>query len=85
MDKHLILGVHLTNRLKQAREVQDLFTTYGCYIKTRLGLHEVEAACQPSGIILLEMHGDEAACLELAEKLQAIAGVDVKNITFDHP
>jgi hypothetical protein len=86
MEKHIVLGVHVTNRLKNATEVQRLFTEYGCNIKTRLGLHEVgENNCAPSGIVLLEMFGEEAHCLSLADKLNKIDGVEVQRMVFAHP
>ena len=84
MGKHIIFGIHITNRLKRAGDVQQLFTQYGCNIKTRLGLHEVENVCSPNGIVLLEMHGDEAVCNELADKLAAIEGIEVKKMIFTH-
>ncbi len=84
MDKHIILGVHITNRLKKAAEVQQLFSQYGCNIKTRLGLHEVQNVCSPNGIVLLEMYGEDAVCLELADKLAAIEGMEVQKMIFTH-
>jgi hypothetical protein len=86
MEKHIILGVHVTDRLKRAAEVQRLFTEYGCNIKTRLGLHEIGAgSCAPSGLVLLEMYGEEAHCLSLGAKLDAIDGVEVQKMVFCHP
>lgn len=38
---HIIVGIHVTDRMKNASEVQKIFTEYGCNIKTRLGMHEV--------------------------------------------
>ncbi|HOT51299.1 MAG TPA: hypothetical protein P5318_02565 [Candidatus Hydrogenedentes bacterium] len=84
MNKHIILGVHITDRLRKVAEVQQLFSQYGCNIKTRLGLHEVENVCSPNGIVLLEMYGDEAVCFELADKLAAIDGIEVKKMVFEH-
>lgn len=84
MEKHIILGVHITNRLKHAGEIQNLFSEYGCNIKTRLGLHEVERVCSANGLVILEMHGDEARCFELADKLAAVVGVEVQRMVFDH-
>jgi hypothetical protein len=84
MGRHIIFGVHITDRLKKAVEVQKLFTEYGCNIKTRLGLHEVENVCSPNGIILLEMYGDDSVCLELADKLAAIDGIEVQKMIFEH-
>lgn len=84
MEKHIVLGIHITDRLRKAEEVQRLFSQYGCNIKTRLGLHEVANACSPNGIVLLEMYGDEAVCFELAEKLGGIEGIEVQKMVFEH-
>jgi len=84
MEQHIILGVHITDRLKNAAEVQRLFSEYGCNIKTRLGLHEVHNVCSPNGVVILEMYGDEKVCFELAEKLAAIRGIEVQKMVFKH-
>lgn len=85
MEDHLIIGIHVMNRTKDAETVQHLLTEYGCNIKTRLGLHHVAPdACSPSGIILLEMFGDQAKCNELADKLNAIDGVEAQQMCFGH-
>jgi len=82
---HLIFGVHITDRLKQVADVQKLLTEYGCNIKTRLGLHEAsEHSCAPNGILLLEMVGDPKRCRELCDKLNAISGVEAREIRFGH-
>ena len=86
MKKHLIVGVHITNRVKRAPEVQKVLTEFGCSIKTRLGLHEASAtACSPNGLILLEMVGDDKASNRMARKLKAIEGVEVQKMVFAHP
>jgi len=84
MDNHIILGVHITDRFTNVPEVQHLFTEYGCNIKTRLGLHEVESKCSTNGLILLEMHGEEPRCHELADKLNALEGLEVQKMVFVH-
>lgn len=87
MDKarHIVLGVHITDRTHHAHVVQDLLTEYGCSIKTRIGLHEVsEKFCSPNGLLLLEMAGDEKPIFELIEKLNAVEGVDIQQMIFDH-
>ncbi len=85
-NKHLVFGIHITDRLKHVDLVQRLLTQYGCNIKTRLGLHEVsETFCSPNGLLLLEMIGDEKTCMELADKLNAVEGVEVQKMIFDHP
>jgi hypothetical protein len=68
--RHLIFGIHIDDRVKHVPNVQKLFTEYGCNIKTRIGLHHVEdGICSPRGLILLEMHGDDAVCHEFSAKL----------------
>ena len=83
--RHIILGVHITDRVQHVPPVQDLFTEHGCSIKTRLGLHTVsEDFCSPNGLILLEMAGPEGPIFELVDKLKAIQGVDVQKMVFEH-
>ena len=83
--RHIILGVHITDRAIHVPKVQDLFTEYGCSIRTRLGLHEAsDRSCSPNGLILLEMAGPEGPVEELIRKLKAIEGVDVQKMVFEH-
>jgi len=85
MDKHIILGIHVTDRVSKAGQVQQILTEYGCSIKTRVGLHEVtETECSPRGLILLEVCGAEATADEMLGKLSAIEGVDVQKMVFGH-
>jgi hypothetical protein len=83
--KHVILGVHITDRALHVRDAQDLFTEYGCHIKTRLGLHETsDKFCSPNGLILLEMAGPDGPVDELMAKLGAIQGIEVQRMVFEH-
>ncbi len=83
--RHIVLGVHITDRVKHAHVVQDLFTEYGCSIKTRIGLHSVgDSLCSPNGLVLLELAGDEKPVFELLDKLGAVEGVDVQKMVFEH-
>lgn len=85
-DKHYIVGIHIDDRIKRATDVQQLLTDYGCSIKTRIGLHEVTGQfCAGFGLILLEMIGEPAKVKELVQKLDAIDGVSVQQMVFDHP
>lgn len=83
--RHVILGVHITDRVRRAERVQHLFTQYGCQIKTRLGLHDAdESFCSPNGLILLEVVGAPKDIAALETALKAVAGVDVKKMVFRH-
>jgi hypothetical protein len=85
MHKHYILGVHVTDRLRDAASVQRLLTEHGGSIKTRLGLHDLETGTPgPQGLMLLELRDGET-CTALSTQLKKIAGVDVQQMVFDHP
>ena len=82
---HIIYGVHITDRLQNATQVQTILTEYGSNIKTRLGLHEVsETAAGANGMIIMEMAGDPAKCQEMLDKLNAITGVEAQKMIFAH-
>ena len=84
-DDHIILGIHVTNRLKNAVEVQKVFTEYGCNIKTRVGLHDVDAdVCSPSGVVLIEFFGSDDEATAMMAKLNAVEGVIVQKMLFGH-
>ncbi|MBE6428335.1 MAG: hypothetical protein E7028_07130 [Planctomycetaceae bacterium] len=85
MKDHFILGIHSPNRLTQSASIQQLLTEFGCSIRTRIGLHEVQdGVCARDGVILLELVGEPAHCEELSEKLSKIRGVQVQKMIFTH-
>ena len=84
-DDHIILGIHVTNRLKNAADVQKVFTEYGCNIKTRIGLHDVDAnVCSPSGVALIELFGSDDEATAMMAKLSEVEGVQVQKMVFGH-
>lgn len=51
-----IIGISVPNRIEEAQKLQEIFTEYGCVIKTRIGLHDMgDYKCLNYGIILLEV------------------------------
>jgi hypothetical protein len=84
-DNHIILAVHITDRVKKAPMIQKILSQYGCHIKTRLGLHEASTEfCSPNGLVLLEMLDDLKTVKALQGKLDKIAGVETKRLVFGH-
>ena len=82
---HHIVGVHVTDRVRNVPDVQRIFSEFGCYIKTRIGLHEVqEDYCSPNGVILLDMICDQDCCEQMVRKLEALEGIEVQRMTFAH-
>ena len=83
--KHVIVGVHVTDRTKHVSGVQGIFSEYGCNIRTRIGLHETDnQRCSPNGLILVEMYGNEDDYKGMFDKLRAIEGIEVKVMEFAH-
>ena len=80
----IIMGFVLHDRIKSASSVQELLTSYGCDINTRLGLHVASSdSCSPQGLILLEFVDDaDDKAEEFEQKLKEIADVDIQRMVF---
>jgi hypothetical protein len=84
-DNHIIMGVHITDRVKKTPRIQELFAEFGCHIRTRLGLHEAsDKFCSPNGLIILEMLDEPKVVEELRAKLREIDGVETQTMVFRH-
>jgi len=78
-----ILGIHISDRVRNAGLVQPVLTNFGHTIRTRLGLHDVtEEVSSPTGMILLELTGDPKECINLENELLKIEGLEVKKMVF---
>ena len=83
----IIMGIQVQKRNNVIiPDVQPLLTEYGCYIKTRIGLHEAsddQKICSDEGLLLLEFVKDvDDTAEELSKRLSEIGGVTVKTMTF---
>ncbi len=71
-------------RKDEAVTVQKILTEWGCFIKTRLGLHGgVLTDCTENGTVFLELAGDKAKHEELNRKLNLLKGVSAKIIAME--
>ena len=81
MAELLILSV--AKRKETAVKVQEILTDSECMVKTRLGIHSGDAACQDNGIIILEMAPSSYEKIkELIQMLGDIDGVKVKQVSI---
>jgi hypothetical protein len=81
-----LMIILVDNRKEQASAIQKVLTTWGCLIKTRLGIHDgVLDNCSNSGLIILELVGDREKQRQIAGRLNALPGVKAKivDIAFD--
>lgn len=83
MAKRIILGVQIADRASRVPGIQQVLTKYGCNIKTRLGLHEVnENSCSTGGLLILETYGSEAEIAEMEKSLKSLEGIVVEKMVF---
>ena len=74
-----ILIALLRTRSRSAVNFQKVLTKYGCFVKTRLGIHDgVLNQCSDVGLIILELVGDSKKKKELARRLNKLPGVTAK-------
>lgn len=83
MEKVLIMGVKIGDRVNSSKKVQEILTQYGCSIKTRLGIHSAGNECARAGLIILELVGDTSSWEKLKKELLEVVGVEVKDMDFD--
>lgn len=78
-----ILGLLITDRIKEAGRTQQSLTKFAHVIKSRLGFHEVtEDVCSRVGVIILQLAGDHDECLKLEEELKQIGGLELQHMVF---
>ncbi|GHT34518.1 hypothetical protein AGMMS49592_4400 [Endomicrobiia bacterium] len=81
MTNILILSVQ--KRKECAVKVQEVLTSSGCIIKTRLGIHDSSSdACFDTGIIILEIFAQESTIKNLTSQLESIDGIKSKLVTM---
>ncbi len=84
MRKRDIVAVLIESRSDTAVNVQKILTGWGCLIKTRLGLHDgVLNKCSQTGLVILEMVGEDEKIDECVRKLNLIKGAQAKHIRLD--
>lgn len=82
--KKSILLILIGNRKDEAVKVQQILTGWGCMIKTRLGIHDgVLENCADSGLVILELVGEDEKKQELSRKLSVLPGVSAKLIDLE--
>jgi hypothetical protein len=82
--KRNVMIILVGKRKEAAVNVQKLLTTWGCIIKTRLGLHDgVLDNCSNSGLLVLELVGEKEKRDELAHKISLLTGVKIQLVELE--
>lgn len=85
MTETRILGLLITDRIKEAGRTQLTLTRYSRLIRSRLGFHELnDDVCSRSGIIILHLTGTPAEWVEFEQELAMIGGLEVQNMSFTY-
>ena len=85
MTETRILGLLVTDRIKEAGLTQLILSKYSRLIRIRLGFHELnDNVCSRSGIIVLHLTGKPEEWSEFEEELGHIGGLEVKYMSFTY-
>ncbi len=78
-----IIGLLITDRIKEAGQMQMALTKYAHVIKSRLGFHEVsEEVCSRVGVVILQLAGSMEECKKLEDELALIGGLEIQRMVF---
>ena len=78
-----IIGLLITDRIKEAGRTQQTLTKYAHVIKSRLGFHEVtEDVCSRTGVVILQLAGNSLECDKLEDELGQVGGLEIKRMVF---
>ncbi len=79
-----VLGLLITDRIKEAGKTQQILSEYADIVSMRLGFHEVTSAtCSRVGIMLIQLDGSSERQDDLEAKIRAIEGVELQKMKFD--
>ena len=85
MQELRIIGLLITDRIKEAGRTQEILTRYAHLIKSRLGFHEVnDNVCSRIGVMLIQLRGNPEECDKLENALREIEGVEVQKMSFQY-
>ena len=85
MTETRILGLLITDRIKEAGRTQLLLSKYSKLIRSRLGFHELnDNVCSRSGIIVLHLTGLPEEWKEFEAELNLIGGLEVQFMSFTY-
>ena len=85
MTETRILGLLISDRIKEAGRTQAVLSRHAKIIRSRLGFHEVsEDKCSRTGIMILHLTGIPAEWDILENELGEIGGLQVKQLSFTY-
>jgi len=78
-----IIGIKVTDRIKEVGITQEVLSKYSSLITTRFGFHELTTEkCSREAYIILHLNGEISDVERLTSDLRAIGGVEVREMDF---
>jgi hypothetical protein len=78
-----VLGIKITDRIKEAGLAQEILSRHAAIITTRLGFHEItDSVCSREACIILHLNGDPEVSEKLIFELKALGGVEIREMSF---
>jgi hypothetical protein len=79
-----VLGIKITDRIKEIGLTQEVLSRHASVITTRLGFHELtEERCSREAYIILHLSGEPSESEKLISELKEIGGIELREMNFD--
>lgn len=80
-----VIGIKITDRIKESGLVQKVLSSHSQIISTRLGFHELSTElCSREGLMVIHLAGEPVECDDLIKSLNRIDGILVREMAFSH-
>jgi hypothetical protein len=78
-----VIGIKVTDRLKEIGLTQEVLSRHSALITTRLGFHELtNEVCSREAYIILHLKGEPADSERLSAELGKIGGIEIQEMDF---
>lgn len=78
-----VVGIRITDRIKEAGHTQEILSRHASVITTRLGFHELtDEICSREACIILHLNSERAGLESLLCELNEIGGIELREMNF---
>lgn len=85
MKETRIIGLLISDRIKEAGRTQLTLSKYAHLIKSRLGYHELnESTCSRAGVIILQLTGNHQEWQAFEDEIATIGGLEMQKMSFTY-
>jgi hypothetical protein len=78
-----VIGIKITDRLKEIGLTQEILSRHASIITTRLGFHELtNEVCSREACIILHVSGNPTEAERMMKDLRTIGGIEIRDMNF---